>query len=100
MSDDDHVSRAIEEIARALRAEDPSFLGKFGDLDQRPGITVVAVFTLLAASAVFLSVGVATSSAASWYMGVVAYCASFLVDRHHKRHRRGTPGPAPKRQAG
>jgi Protein of unknown function (DUF3040) len=89
MSDDDHVSRAIEEIERALRAEDPSFMRRSRDLDQRPAITVVAVLSLLAASAVLLSVGLATASAAPWYVGVVAYGASFLVDQRFKRHQRG-----------
>jgi Protein of unknown function (DUF3040) len=89
MSDDDHVSRAIEEIERALRAEDPSFMRRSRDRDQRPAITVIAVLSLLAASAVLLSLGLATASPAAWYVGVVACGASFLVDRHFKRHQRG-----------
>ena len=100
MSEDDQVSRAIEEIEQALRREDPSFLQTSHDLEQRPGITEVAVFSLLAASAVLLTVGLATASAVPWYLGVVAYSACFVVDRQHERHRRRTRGSAPKRQAG
>lgn len=100
MSDDDHVSRAIEEIERALRAEDPSLVQKFRDVEERLRATDIAVFSLLGASVVLLCVGLATASASPWYMGAAAFGACFVVDHHHKGRRRGTPGSAPKRQAG
>jgi Protein of unknown function (DUF3040) len=87
MSDDDHDNRAIEEIERALRAEDPSLVRRFRDVEQRLGATDIAVFSLLAASVVLLSVGLATASAAPWYIGAVAYGTCFVVDHQHKRRR-------------
>jgi len=100
MSDDDHDRRVIEEIERALRAEDPSLVQTFRDVEQRLGATDIAVFSLLAASVVLLSVGLATTSAAPWCMGAVAYGACFVVDHHHTRRRPRARGSAPRGQAG
>ena len=101
MSDDDHVRRAIEEIERALQAEDPSLVQRFRDVEQQPlGAADIAVVSLLGASVVLLAVGLATSSASPWYIGAAAYGACFVVDHCHKSRRRRTPGSAPGGQAG
>ena len=52
------------------------------------GRSDVAVFSLVASSAVLLAVAWATTSVAVGCGGVAAVVASFLVDRGHQRDRR------------
>jgi Protein of unknown function (DUF3040) len=97
---DDQVSRTIEELERALRRgeveaigeverglarEDPAFVRRFRGLCRAEAAMAIAVFGLLAAGAVLLTVGLATVSWPSWVAGVAAFLASFGVNHHHDR---------------
>lgn len=87
---DDQVHRAIDEMERSLRVDDPALLGRLRALQRRQALDVVAVFSLLVAASVLLGVGLLRSSAIVWCAGLGAYLASFAVDRWHKRYLRGT----------
>ena len=81
---DDPVTRAIDEIERALRRDDPAFLHRVQQLQRREMANVLTVLTLLASGAVLLTVGLATVSWPIWGAGLIALVASVLVDEHHK----------------
>jgi len=51
----------------------------------RAGLAAVVVFSLLAAGAVLLTVGLATPSAVPWVAGLVALVGSVLVDHGRAR---------------
>jgi len=90
--DDDQVSRAIEELEVALLHDDPGLAGRVRALHRADVGTAVAVFALLAAATVLLTVGVATTSWPVWVAGMVAFLASFVIDAHHKHALERTPG--------
>ena len=75
----------IDEIERSLRRDDPSFARRLRKLDQPDKRHDTVVFSLLAASAVLLAVGVATLSPSAWLAGACAYFSSFVVDTRHER---------------
>jgi hypothetical protein len=75
----------IDEIERTLLRNDPSFARRLRKLDQAHKRHDTVVFSLLAASALLLAVGVATLSLAAWIAGVCAYFSSYAVDTRHER---------------
>jgi hypothetical protein len=81
---DDHVARAIDDIERTLRHDDPAFLQRVRHLQRREAANVLSVFTLLTVGAVLLTVGLATLSWPIWSAGAVALVVSVLVDEHYK----------------
>lgn len=82
---DHQVSRAIDGIERSLRTDDPDLVRRFQATRRAELATVIAVVSLLAASAVLLTVGLATSSWVAWYSGAIAFLAAFAVDHGHQR---------------
>jgi Protein of unknown function (DUF3040) len=89
--DNDQLVRKIDELERALRRDDPSLSKRLNQLQRRDKWNDVAVFSLLTLSAVLLATALATLSPAAGGAGVVAYLASFLVDRRHQRQLTGMP---------
>jgi Protein of unknown function (DUF3040) len=81
---DEQVSRAIDEIERALRHDDPAFVQRVRALRRAEIGTVVTVALLLVSGAVLLTVGLATLSWAAWGGGLLALLVSVVVDEHHK----------------
>lgn len=82
---DDQLDHRIGEIELELLRDDPAFGGQFAQLDPANRRHDAAVFTLLVSSAVFLTIGLATTSAAAWLIGVVSFVVSFAVDARHER---------------
>ena len=82
---DEQVNEALGEIERALFAEDPAFAQRVRVAARREAMHVVAVFALLAAGAVLLTVGFATTAVVPWSIGVAALIAAVYIDEH--RHR-------------
>jgi hypothetical protein len=89
---DDQVSRTIDEIARALRSEDPALVSRFNASQRAEVATAITVVALLASGAVLLTLGLATLSWAAWFGGVGALLASVAVDERHKRVLRRSQG--------
>jgi hypothetical protein len=85
----DQLVRQIEEFERALQRDDPSLSRRFNHLQRSDTLNDVAIFSLLALSAVLLATALATLSVAAGCGGVVAYLASFLVDHRHQRQLTG-----------
>jgi hypothetical protein len=75
----------IDEIERVLLRDDPALARRLRKLDQTDMRHDAVVFSLLAASALLLAVGVATLSPAAWLAGACAYFSSFAVDIGHER---------------
>jgi len=85
--EDEQVNAAIEDIERALVADDPEFARRVQVVQRNDDINFIAVFVLLAAGAVLLTVGLATHRWIPWSIGVAMLVVSVLVDDRH-RHRR------------
>jgi hypothetical protein len=83
--DDDQVTQAIEEIEHELRREDPDFVRRIRHLRRWDDLTVLCVFALLAAGAVFLTVGLAAASWPAAAAGLFALVSSVIVDHHRTR---------------
>lgn len=79
--DDEHVNRQIDEIERHLRIEDPALVRRVAQRRRREAAQAIAVFTLLASSAVLLTAGLANLSPVVYCAGVAAFLAAFLADR-------------------
>ena len=84
----DQLARQIDEIEQALLSDDPSLSKRFRKLQQDNTRNDVAVFSMLAISAVLLAAGLATLSPFAWGAGGAAYVASFLIDNRHERRLR------------
>lgn len=84
---DEQVNAAIEDIERALVADDPDFARRVQVVQRNDAINFIAVFVLLAAGAVLLTAGLATHRWIPWSIGVAMLVFSVLVDDRH-RHRR------------
>lgn len=87
--DNDQLVRKVDELERALRRDDPSLSKRFEHLQRSDKWNALAVFSLLALSAVLLTTALATLSVAAGCAGVVAYLGSFLVDHRHPRQLTG-----------
>jgi hypothetical protein len=85
----DQLARQIDELERALAHEDPSLAHRFKKLQHANTRNDVAVFSLLAISAVLLAIALTTLSAVAGLGGVTAYLASFLVDTRYQRRLSG-----------
>jgi hypothetical protein len=85
---DEQVNAAIEDIERALAADDPGFVHRVRVVRRDAAINFVTVFVLLAAGAVLLTVGLATSEWVPWSIGVAMLIFSVLIDDHHRHRRR------------
>ncbi|MGH9243889.1 MAG: DUF3040 domain-containing protein [Acidimicrobiales bacterium] len=83
---DDAVRHALEEMERGLEADDPAYLHRLRCLERHEALIAAAMFALLAAGAVLLTVGLATFTVAAWVGGLVALAAAVLVDRRHHRN--------------
>jgi hypothetical protein len=83
--DDEQVSRAVAEMEQALQAEDPGFVRRVDAVRRADNASCVAVFLLLAAGAVLLTVGVATVALVPWTLGLASLVAAVVVDDHHKK---------------
>ena len=83
--DDDQVTGVIDEMERALLAEDPAFVQRVRRVHRCEVVNVVAVFVLLTVGAVLLTVGFATAALLPWSLGLAALIGAVLVDDHHKR---------------
>lgn len=79
--DDEHVNRQIDEIERHLRIEDPALVRRVAQRRRREAAQAIAVFALLASSAVLLTAGLATLSPVVYCAGAAAFLAAFLADR-------------------
>lgn len=86
----DQLVRQIDELEQALLSDDPSLSKRFRKLQHDNTRNDVAVFSLLAISAVLLAAGLATLSLTASCVGVAAYLASFLIDNRHERRLRGS----------
>jgi hypothetical protein len=82
---DEQVGRQIDDIERALRAEDPAFVHRVRNVQRKDAVNVLVVSVLLAVGAVLLTAGLATRALIPWLAGLVALIAAVLTDDHHKR---------------
>jgi DUF3040 family protein len=82
---DRQVQAAIHDLERRLREDDPEMVRRFHTVQRMELITAIAVMVLLAAGAVFLTVGIATTSPIAWVLGLASLFASIAVDNYHKR---------------
>jgi hypothetical protein len=83
--DDEQVNAAVADMERALQAEDPGFVRRVHAVRRSDNATCVAVFLLLAAGAVLLTLGVATVSLVPWALGLASHVTAVVVDDHHKK---------------
>jgi len=79
--DSEHVNQQIDEIERQLRIDDPAVVRRVELRRRREATHAFAVFALLASSAVFLVVGLATLSPVVYCAGAAAFLAAFLADK-------------------
>lgn len=75
----------IDEIERTLLRDDPAFAKRLRALDEADNRHDTTVFSLLAASAVLLAVGLATLTPAAWLAGAGAFITSSVLDARHER---------------
>lgn len=76
---------AVEEVERGLARDDPEFVRRFRNHCRAEVATAMLVFLLLAAGAVFLTIGLATVSWPAWIAGALAFVGSFGVNSLHER---------------
>lgn len=81
----DELDRRIEDIERELLRDDPTLGKQFAKLDPVYRWHDATVFMLLAASAVFLMIGLAAMSIAAWLAGAISVVTAFTVDARHER---------------
>lgn len=79
--DSEHVNRQIDEIERHLRIDDPALARRVEQLRRREAARAIAVFALLASSAVLLAAGLATVSPVVYCAGVATFLVAFVADR-------------------
>ncbi len=84
----DQLDRRIAEIEQELLRTDPTLDQQFAKLDPGDRWHDAAVFTLLAASAVFLMIGLSTMSIVAWFAGATSVIAAFTIDARHEREMR------------
>ena len=84
----DRLDHRIEKIEHELLRDDPTLGKQFAKLDPANRRHDATVFTLLVSTAVFLTVGLATTSILAWLVGVVSLVAAFSVDTRHERQLR------------
>jgi Protein of unknown function (DUF3040) len=82
---DHQVQAAIHDLELRLRQDDPEMVRRFHATQRAEFVATVTVMFLLAAGAVLLTVGIATTSAVAWVLGLAALFASIAVDSRHKR---------------
>jgi hypothetical protein len=78
---DDDVDRVMVEIERGLQADDPRFVRRIDRQPRREAVAALATGSLLLASTVLLTVGLATFSPLAWWAGGAAFIAAFVVSR-------------------
>lgn len=83
--DEDQVSRAMDDIERGLRREDPAFVRRLRHLQRRDDVAVLSAFVLLASGAVLLTVGLARGSWPTCVAGSAALAASVVVGDRRER---------------
>lgn len=100
----DHVSRTIEELERALTREaiadvehglardDPAFVRRFHHHCRVEMALAITVFLMLAIGAILLTVGLATLAWPAWVGGAAAFLGSFAVNALHERMVRSSAG--------
>ena len=89
--DNGQLARQIDELDQLMRHEDPSLWRRFRRLDQTWTRSGVAVFALIALTAVLFATALAVSSVVAWFAGLGAFLAASFVDDRHQRALRPTP---------
>ena len=84
----DQLDRRIEEIEQELLRDDPTLGEQFAKLDPVDTRHDALVVGLLAASAVFLMIGLSTMSIAAWLAGAISIVTAFTVDIQHESRLR------------
>lgn len=82
---DEQVGRAIDELERALVADDPGFVHRIRRTQRLETVHVAAVFVLLAAGVVLLTAGLASTAVVPWALGLASMVLAVVVDEVHKR---------------
>ena len=82
---DEQVGRAIDELERALVIDDPGFVHRIRNVQRLETVHVAAVFVLLAAGVVLLTVGLASTAVVPWALGLASLLLAVVVDEVHKR---------------
>lgn len=85
---DEGVDRVIDEIERALQADDPALVHQFDAARRADDRNTVVVAGLLVIAVVLLTVGFAAYSWFAWAAGATAFVASTAVDQRFKRRAR------------
>jgi hypothetical protein len=88
------VEHEFDGIRLDLLRHDPDFGRRWRAVERGSTLNAIAVFALLAASAVLLATGFAIQSLAVWCAGALASLASFVVDLRYRRRLR-SPHPRP-----
>lgn len=83
--DIDQLDRRINEIERGILRDHPTLDREFAKLDHVDRWHDATVFLLLAASAVFLMIGLSTMSTTAWVAGGISVATAFTVDARHER---------------
>jgi predicted membrane-bound spermidine synthase len=91
--DRDQLDRRIDEFELELLGDDPSLAKRWKALERGSTFNVIAVFLLLAMSAVLLAAGLATQSVVAWSAGLTAFVLSFGADHTYRRVLAKTPAP-------
>jgi hypothetical protein len=82
--DDEQVDRAIAELERGLRSDDPGLARRFRRISRGDSARLVAVVVALTAAAILLAAGLALASGAMWLAGLAAFLAAFGADRRRE----------------
>ncbi len=80
----DQLDRKLDAIEQELLRDDPTLGEQFAKLDPVDSRHDALVFMLLAASAVFLMVGLSTMSIAAWLAGAISVISAFTIDHQHE----------------
>jgi hypothetical protein len=86
------LRQQIDEIERALRREDPALLKRLRRLQRHDTMYALTVFAFLAGGAVLVTVGLATTTAAVFGIGVAAMLTAGVLDHRYRRALRRPPG--------
>jgi uncharacterized membrane protein YbhN (UPF0104 family) len=74
------IDTEIAQLERRLRADDPAFVRQCDRIVRRAAVRCLAVFALLAATAVLFTAGLAFGSPLPWLGGLAAFSLAYLVD--------------------
>ena len=79
------LAEAIDNVELGLLRDEPAFVRRMHRLQRAATLNEVTVVVFLVASAVFLTLALATQSLSAWVAGGLAFVTTFAVDSRYQR---------------